>query len=110
MKRRIFNYEKFKLIVAIILVVFISVFISKDRLLKKDKEPTVIAQHYSKQDVEANSQNKNHSNSISNILLVNKTNGISKNYTPENITKVNIPLLKKQQRKKTNGRRTCKGS
>ncbi|MDV9822378.1 hypothetical protein RHG51_10260 [Clostridioides difficile] len=39
--------KKFKLIVAIILVVFISVFISKDRLLKKDKEPTVIAQHYS---------------------------------------------------------------
>lgn len=85
--------KKFKLIVAIILVVFISVFISKDRLLKKDKEPTVIAQHYSKQDVEANSQNKNHSNSISNILLVNKTNGISKNYTPENITKVNIPFV-----------------
>lgn len=85
--------KKFKLIGAIILVVFISVFISKDRLLKKDKDPIVAAQHDSEQDVEANSQNKNHSNSISNILLVNKTNGISKNYTPENITKVNIPFV-----------------
>ncbi len=73
--------KKFKLIGAIILVVFISVFISKERLLKKDKDPIVVAQHDSEQDVEANSQNKNHSNSISNILLVNKTNGISKNYT-----------------------------
>ncbi|MCC0784025.1 M15 family metallopeptidase [Clostridioides sp. ES-S-0108-01] len=85
--------KKFKLIVAIVLVVFISIFISKHRLLKKDKEPTVIAQHDSEQGVESNSQNKNHSNSISNILLVNKTNGISKNYTPENITKVNIPFV-----------------
>ncbi|MCC0699365.1 M15 family metallopeptidase [Clostridioides sp. ZZV15-6383] len=85
--------KKFKLIVAIILVVFISIFISKDRLLKKDKDPTVIAQHNSEQGVEANSQNKNHSNSIPNILLVNKTNGINKNYTPENITKVNIPFV-----------------
>ncbi|HGM3506399.1 TPA: M15 family metallopeptidase [Clostridioides difficile] len=85
--------KKFKLIGAIILVVFISIFISKDRLLKKDKDPTVIAQHNSEQGVEANSQNKNHSNSIPNILLVNKTNGISKNYTPENITKVNIPFV-----------------
>ncbi|MEZ7110469.1 M15 family metallopeptidase [Clostridioides difficile] len=85
--------KKFKLIGAIILVVFISVFISKDRLLKKDKDPIVAAQHDSEQDVEVNSQNKNHSNSISNILLVNKTNGISKNYTPENITKVNIPFV-----------------
>ncbi|MCC0629685.1 MULTISPECIES: M15 family metallopeptidase [unclassified Clostridioides] len=85
--------KKFKLIVAIVLVVFISIFMSKDRLLKKDKEITVIAQHDSEQGVESNSQNKNHSNSISNILLVNKTNGISKNYTPENITKVNIPFV-----------------
>ena len=85
--------KKFKLIGAIILVVFISVFISKDRLLKKDNAPIGAAQHDSEQDVEANSQNKNHSNSISNILLVNKTNGISKNYTPENITKVNIPFV-----------------
>ncbi len=34
--------KKFKLIGAIILVVFISVFISKDRLLKKDKDPIVV--------------------------------------------------------------------
>ena len=51
--------KKFKLIGAIILVVFISVFISKDRLLKKDNDPIVAAQHDSEQDVEANSQNKN---------------------------------------------------
>ncbi|EQF22514.1 D-alanyl-D-alanine carboxypeptidase family protein [Clostridioides difficile CD160] len=85
--------KKFKLILAIIIVVFISVFISKDKFLIKDKKPAGTAQFSSEEDVESNSQNKNHSNSIANILLVNKTNGISKDYTPENITKVNIPFV-----------------
>ncbi|MFL8800628.1 MULTISPECIES: M15 family metallopeptidase [unclassified Clostridioides] len=85
--------KKFKLILAIIIVVFISVFISKNKFLIKDKTPTGTAQFASEEDVESNSQNKNHSNSIANILLVNKTNGISKDYAPENITKVNIPFV-----------------
>lgn len=85
--------KKFKLILAIIIVIFISVFISKDKFLIKDKNPTGTAQFASEEDVESNSQNKNHSNSIANILLVNKTNGISKDYAPENITKVNIPFV-----------------
>lgn len=85
--------KKLKLILAIIIVVFISIFISKDRFLIRDKQSTGASQFASEEDVESNSQNKNHSNSIANILLVNKTNGISKDYGPENITKVNIPFV-----------------
>ncbi|MDB0440389.1 M15 family metallopeptidase [Clostridioides difficile] len=85
--------KKLKLMLAIIVVVFISIFIAKDKILK-DEEPTGTAQFDSQQDVEANSQKKNHSNSIAdNILLVNKTNELSKDYMPKDITKVNIEFV-----------------